>query len=420
MQRPRSERRYLLHPSVSEAAGAVNLRKVKLGFFSGRSCSLVGDEVRTDAGTGRLIDALAAEFDAVNVTLAACPTPFDIHDHSLTISRQKLVPLPFMPSYARAVPHFRACRRVINELESKSDVLVVQLPFQVPAALLFGRRPRVYHLCADVRSIANSSPQYRGMRRAAAWMMGTLIHAIQDRLVHEENVRVVANGAALLHQYRDALGRSVVSATIRRSEIMSVQRKRPADAPFRVLFVGFLRPEKGIDVLMEALELFLARHQHAELAIAGATPVLDRGVSTELAQRFRSLEAAGKVVFLGELNYGPALFGAFADADVLVVPSRSEGTPRVLVEARAFGCPVIASNVGGIPTSVQDGVDGLLVPPGDVEALCAALSRLADDPALRKRLIAAGLDRVRSLTVESFAANMLEEVRVLLAGNAEV
>jgi glycosyltransferase involved in cell wall biosynthesis len=394
----------------------VTLKKLKLGFFSGRACSLVGDEVRTDAGTGRLIDALGAEFDTVNVALSACPTPFDIHDHTLSISREQLVPLPFMPSYARAVPHFRACRRVIAELEARSDVLVVQLPFQVPAALLFGRRPRVYHLCADVRSIANSSPQYRGMRRAAAWSMGSFVHAIQNGLVHGKNVRVVANGRALLHQYRDPPGRSVVSATIRASEIMSLQRKRPADAPFRVLFVGFLRPEKGIDVLMEALELFLARHKHAELAIAGAKPVLDRGVSTELARRFSALEAAGKVSFLGELAYGPPLFRAFADADVLVVPSRSEGTPRVLVEARAFGCPVIASNVGGIPTSVQDGVDGVLVPPGDVEALCAALIRLADDVELRRRLITAGLRRVRSLTIESFAADVLEEVRLLLKG----
>ncbi len=68
------------------------------------------------------------------------------------------------------------------------------------------------------------------------------------------------------------------------------------------------------------------------------------------------------VRFLGHRDFGPELFQCYADADVLVVPSRTEGTPRVLVEARGFGCPVIGTSVGGIPTSIANGIDGLLVP----------------------------------------------------------
>jgi glycosyltransferase involved in cell wall biosynthesis len=98
-----------------------------------------------------------------------------------------------------------------------------------------------------------------------------------------------------------------------------------------------------------------------------------------------------------------------------VVPSRSEGTPRVLVEARSFGCPVVATRVGGIPTSVEDGVDGLLVPPDDPGALADALARLADDGELRARLVAGGLARARRTTVDAFAQTMIDEAARLLA-----
>ena len=119
-----------------------------------------------------------------------------------------------------------------------------------------------------------------------------------------------------------------------------------------------------------------------------------------------ALEQKGTVRFLGHRNFGPELFQCFADADVLVVPSRTEGTPRVLVEARAFGCPVIGTSVGGIPTSIADGVDGLLVLPEDSTALAEAILRLAGDPQLRERLIKPVSQERTASTVEAFAAGI--------------
>ena len=86
-----------------------------------------------------------------------------------------------------------------------------------------------------------------------------------------------------------------------------------------------------------------------------------------------------------------------------------KSSQRVLVEARAFGCTVVGSMVGGIPTSIEDGVDGLLFPPENPDALCAALLRIASDETLRKRLVANGIERARRCTVEAFAGMILEE-----------
>jgi len=87
----------------------------------------------------------------------------------------------------------------------------------------------------------------------------------------------------------------------------------------------------------------------------------------------------------------------------------------VLIEARAFGCPVIGSRVGGIPTSIDDVVDGLLVPSEDIGALRDAILRLARDRAYREQLVAGGVRRARSSTVESFARVLAEEIEQLVA-----
>jgi glycosyltransferase involved in cell wall biosynthesis len=121
-----------------------------------------------------------------------------------------------------------------------------------------------------------------------------------------------------------------------------------------------------------------------------------------------ALEAAAataQVELLGERGDVPEQLAA---SDVFVLSSRSEGMPMSILEAMAAGLPVVASAVGGIPEIVRDGETGLLVPPGDADALAAALGRLLDDDGLRRRLGAAGRERA------------LDEFDVVRFGDAHV
>jgi glycosyltransferase involved in cell wall biosynthesis len=160
-----------------------------------------------------------------------------------------------------------------------------------------------------------------------------------------------------------------------------------ADPPY-VLFAGRLSREKGIQELVAAAN-------GLPLVVAGDGPLRD-----EVPQARGMLPRA-------ELE--PLLAGAA----VVAVPSRREGFGLVAAEAMAHGKPVVASAVGGLLDLVVDGETGLLVPPGDVEALRAALERLLGDPELRRRLGAAGRDRVgRTLAwsvVTDQLAGMLRE-----------
>ena len=92
------------------------------------------------------------------------------------------------------------------------------------------------------------------------------------------------------------------------------------------------------------------------------------------------------------LDFGEPLFELYRSHDVFVLPSLSEGTPRTLVEARSFGCPVVATRAGGIPSSVEHGRDGLLVEPNDLARTSAAsIARVLDDEPYGVDLIHEGL-----------------------------
>jgi glycosyltransferase involved in cell wall biosynthesis len=95
--------------------------------------------------------------------------------------------------------------------------------------------------------------------------------------------------------------------------------------------------------------------------------------------------AGGRVRALGWLDRD-AVAAALDEADIMVLPSVSEGLPVALLEARAHGTAVVATRVGGIPEAITDGVDGVLVAPRDPAALARAIAQLASDPARRARL----------------------------------
>jgi glycosyltransferase involved in cell wall biosynthesis len=94
---------------------------------------------------------------------------------------------------------------------------------------------------------------------------------------------------------------------------------------------------------------------------------------------------ADKVTFLGWLP-SPEMRDLFAASDVLVLPSRNEGLPMVIVEAMASGLAVISTPVGSIGDAIMEGVNGLLVPPKDVDALATALTTVVEAPEIRRRM----------------------------------
>jgi glycosyltransferase involved in cell wall biosynthesis len=385
---------------------------VKVGFVTGRMSSTRDGNRFAQSGLSRLVHALRDRADLTCVATSAAPSFVKEHDTLLEQGDARFVPLPFIPSTISGLGKGAECRRGMARIERLADVVIVQLPFSPPWGLMPRQRPRVYHACADVPGVVSASKYYRGARRIAALGFAEFMHAWQNQQAHQLGARVVTNGDALHERMGRPPGRSIVSSSLGLAEVGSVKRQRPANAPFRILFCGYLRPEKGLDTLIAAYRSIVKEIPDAELVVVGDQ---DLGQGGAVAELRRQMDGAGSVDLKGLIAFGPKLFREFADADVLLLPSRSEGTPRVLVEARAFGCPVVASRVGGIPTSVSDGVDGFLVPPDDALALAQATLRIARAPTLRARLIEHGYERARQCTVEALAEALLEEASSALA-----
>ena len=156
-------------------------------------------------------------------------------------------------------------------------------------------------------------------------------------------------------------------------------------------FAGRLGPQKALGVALEAT----ARTSGVTLVVAGDGPE-----RTALERRSRELRIDGRVRFLGNVPRD-AVLRLFRAADASVLASAWENFPHTVVEALAVGCPVIATRVGGVPEVVHDGENGLLVPPGDRDALAAAIARFFTDGELRSRLAGAARASVAKHTEEA-------------------
>jgi len=147
--------------------------------------------------------------------------------------------------------------------------------------------------------------------------------------------------------------------------------------PIVIGCVGRLVPAKAQRLLLEAIAQLKSA---VRLEIVGDGP--DRGVLETAA---RELGIADHVHFHGALSHA-ATEDVLRRVNLFVLPSFAEGIPVALMEAMALGIPCISTYVAGIPELIQDGVDGLLVPAGNGEALCAAIAQLVRDESLRIKL----------------------------------
>lgn len=281
---------------------------------------------------------------------------------------------------------------IADELRGRGhlvDVLGIRAPFDLRVALALAaiarqHRADVLHSHLAVSDIASAfapaGPLWRlstvhnpgvelGRMKRRLWAVG--LRRIDDVVAVSEAARAGVPGGSsvgVVHPSLIDLSSPVPSRDEARRRLGLPLGERV------VLAIGRLARVKGLDVLAAALP----HVRGATVAVIGEGP-----------ERAR-LEGQG----LRLLGPHPEAGALAAAADVVALPSRSEGFPQVPLHAMAASVPVVATRVGGTPEVVIDGVTGLLVPPEDPTALAAALRRLLDEPLLAQRLGAAGRARL--------------------------
>lgn len=144
-----------------------------------------------------------------------------------------------------------------------------------------------------------------------------------------------------------------------------------------VLIIARLVPQKGLSFLLEAATQVIATRPDVRFAVVGLGPLLD-----DLQAQAANFGLSDSLVFTGARDDVPDLLAA---CDLFALSSLWEGLPISLLEAMSSGCPVVATNVGGVGAVVQDGVTGLIVPPADSGALAEAILASLDDPEAAKK-----------------------------------
>jgi len=172
-----------------------------------------------------------------------------------------------------------------------------------------------------------------------------------------------------------------------------------------ILFVGKLSPYKGLNFLLEAMPKILKKVPKVKLVFIG-----EGEIKKKLETLSKKLNIEKSVEFTGFVeNNLKAMY--YRAADVFVLPStmRTESFGIVNLEAMACGIPIVASRIGGIPSIVKNGENGLLVPPKDVEALADAIIYLLENENLRQKMGERGKKRVKSYSWDRIA-EMTEKV----------
>ncbi len=361
-------------------------------------------------GIGVLLNELRARLPGARLCAPIVPVCTPMMNHPLDFPPDSVVELPPLESVVRSQRHLIGTRRVVRGFAATCDLLFLRVPFQIPLALTGLPTPKLMHVVANAYDIIAASSNYRGVFRMLALRYAAHMNATFRRMAREPMTRVATNGREMWDLLQCREGRVVVSSCIHQRDMQPRQQLELGDPP-RLLFVGYLRPEKGIGNLLDAFET-VRRKRPLKLTIVGDT---DNGTDVEqlFLNRIRNSPYRDDVTLAGLLPFGEPLFDVYRAHDLLVLPSLSEGTPRALVEARGFGCPVVATRVGGIPSSVDDGRTGLLVAPNDSRQLASAIERVLSDDPLRRRLIAEGLRESHTYSVEYFAGQLVDELSIL-------
>lgn len=349
--------------------------RFKAAFLGGARYSKPLDE--TNRKKFRLLAKLGDIF-VVGFSRSLRPRVFYEHAHFYLLPQWPLPVLRYLTMFA--IGPILALWLIFRH---RVQILVAQSPYEGFAAAVakkvagwFGRRVA---LVVENHGDFEESLFLQRRVRAPGLYRFIMRRVASFALRHAEVLRAISN-ATRSQLERWVPGKPIVQfATWTDIQVFfkAGEAKEQVNSPSEIVYVGVLIPLKGIHFLIEAFAQIAQTFPEARLVIIGKAE--NPEYADSLKKQVLALGLDGRVAFLPPMSQAQ-LARRIAGAPVLVLPSLSEGLGRVVFEAMACGTPVIGSRVGGIPEMIQEGVNGFLVPPGDVDALVDRLRWVLEHP----------------------------------------
>ncbi|MGE5402256.1 MAG: glycosyltransferase [Ignavibacteriales bacterium] len=387
----------------------MNTKDYTIAVINGAEATRLAGRLYIHFAYGKVIEELAGRFSKVILCVPESTRQASDQDYLLPVNVE-LEPLPFMVT---ALEGFKKGSEIVpayRRAVSGSDFVFIR-GMLTPSILA------LYKMCSKQNKpvvhwiVANSMQLLKSHRRDGfikdligkifVWQWEKKLLYCQKRT----NAALLCNGTEIASRYPAGKKYVTVSSTLKFDEIDTSRKDTCQGSTIRILSLCFIRPEKGIEYLIEAFARIYKRY-NVELILAGSR---DRypNYQKRLDDLVKTLRISDKVRWVGHVSYDMVPL-YMQSSDIFAFPTLSEGTPRVLVEARAQGLPIVSTNVGGIKDSLTDGKDGLLVPPKNPVAMAEAIEILINNKPLRKEIISNGYRTVKEMTVEKFAGKITE------------
>ena len=339
-----------------------------------------------DAGFGENLSAMPFNDDGINL-IAAYPI-------KTVIDFYKRLPWIF-------------CRDIRKYWKTVKHSDIVFLRFPSPMTLfgfiisLIQQKKYVTYYASDIKNVVLYGHKYRGLLRCFALTAAYLHYYLFKFIASQSAVsfflsRELMNTHRCKHSYFCFASIVGENAVIIRGPC-EIGRKDWVS----LLYVGRITHEKGLHDLIRASRLLVDEGRNIRVCICGEGPE-----RVNLEKLTNELHMDRCVKFMGYVPQGERLESIFLDNDIFVLPSISEGTPKVLLEAMAKGVPVIATHVGGVPDIVHDRVNGILVSPQCPELIAGAVRGYINNSEMMNSIVRNAYEFVKKHTAQKQAENI--------------
>ncbi len=348
--------------------------------------------------------------DGVRLFTTATDTANEVNKENLSDSRLDVINIPWN-SWQGAWLHMKQLNNLLSTNTQGLDAIYVRL-FD-PCAWLLSPICRsqaiglIYHIIGD---------PIAGIFRRSDWSLpGKIIRRLmfwpEEQLVLKAARRhcTLINGSELTEIYsRKGLNaETVISSTLDDSDFF-LREDTCTKEHAVILYVGFLRPAKRLDVLIDAVSLLVIEGRKIILRVVGPGQYV--GFPEKLKRQALNQGLNGRIVFTGYVPLGYRLNAEYRAADILAFPSVTEGSPRVLLESAANSLPIVTTNVGSVNDLFVDGQSAIIVPRGNAEAMARGIARYLDEPNLRKRCIINARKIARKHKAKSFISHIIDRL----------
>lgn len=376
------------------------MKLLELAIVSSRRVIATPEGYRVEPIFGRYVEGYLDSFAGVTLCARLVPEEraSDVQAYSYTLASGRVRLLPVRDGANPVAFYLRAFHSVMRHCR-RWELILVFLPSWIGIAgfLALWLKARLdltaVYVAGDWGEVLRQKVREKGLlERLKGSMLAGLVDAATGFIARRAGMVIVA-GDALLEKMQ-GVGPKLL---VRGHPVLDLswssmyhQPDRCADRTIRCLFVGELVDNKGLQYLLPALASLRAEGFDVRLDAVGSGPGLAKyqALASELG-------LTDVCTFAGYKAFGEPLFQYYRQADVFVLPSLTEGFPRVIYEAMGHSLPVVSTEVGGIPKEVLAGVHALLVPPRSASDLAAAIRTVITDHELRRSLIRNGFKKAR-------------------------